>query len=297
MLYTCALMLSMYGCYLVKQKSTKISVLTIFSYHGAEQLNAYSVLTGQNSVPGSQNGIPLKQKLPSTLSKDIEGSHTEANMSRRDRPNRNPSIQSTEVKASCIQKDSHLKDRPVEEPWLLLQTGAFQIEEFNQVKDPLVSSMAIVPESSKWEKITTKILISSSLCNIRRIAVLENGTLVELILEPLNNSVLFNNIYLGVIKKMMPQMGGVLVDVGLTEPIFMSMGEKRDPFSYGTKRAITEDKKSECGNDVNDCARLSKGAKIIVQVVKPEEGETGNSTNMVMLTPYPKLESRFWVSK
>jgi hypothetical protein len=275
----------------VKHKSKKISVIRMFSYHGAEQLNAYSVLTGQNGALNDQKGIPLKQNPPSTLSEDIEERHTEVNFSPRDQQNRNPFIQRTEVQKNCIKGISHLKDQLVEEPWLLFQTAAVS----GQVKDPLISSMVIVPESPSWEKITTKILISSSLCNMRRIAVLENGTLVELILESLNNSVLFNNIYLGVIKEMMPQTGGALVDIGLTEPVFMLMAGNREPFVYATKKAIMN--KSEHETNVNYWARVSVGDRIIVQVIKPEEGESSSSsTKSVKLTPYPEVESRFWVS-
>lgn len=241
----------------------------------------------------------MKQKPPSNLSKYIKERHTRENFSPSNQPNENPSIQSTEDKASYINEYSNLKDQLVKKPRLLLQTKDFQIEEFNPVKDPLVSSMATVPENSSREKITMKILINSSACNMRRIAVLENDTLVELILEPLNNSVMFNNIYLGVVKKMMPQKGGVLVvvDIGLTEPVFMFMRENRGLFLYPKNNAITKSKNSECREDVNKWAGVSKGAKIIVQVIKPKEEGTGSSTNSVMLTPYPIVKSRFWVSR
>ncbi|KAF3325965.1 hypothetical protein FCM35_KLT09045 [Carex littledalei] len=251
--------------------------------------------SGQNSVLKSQNGIPLIQKPPSNLSKYIKERRTEANFSPRNQPNENPSSQSTEDKASYINEYSNLKDQLVKKPWLLLQTKDFQIEEFNPVKDPLVSSMATVPENSSRKKITTKFLINSSACNMRRIAVLENDTLVELILEPLNNSVMFNNIYLGVVKKMMPQKGGVLVDIGLTEPVFMFMRENRGLFVYPKNNAVTESKNSECREDVNKWVGVSKGVKIIVQVIKPKEEGTGSSTNSVMLTPYPIVKSRFWI--
>lgn len=253
-------------------------------------------MTGQNGVL-KQNGIPLKQKPPSNLSKDIKERRTEANFFPRDQLNENPSIQSTEDKASYINEYSNLKDQLVKKPRLLLQTRDFQIEEFNPVKDPLVSSMATVPENSSSQKITMKILINSSACNMRRIAVLENDTLVELILEPLNNSVMFNNIYLGVVKKMMLQKSGVLVDIGLTEPVFMFMKGNRELFVYHRNNAITENKNSECRENVNKWAGVRKWARIIVQVIKPKEEGTGNSTNSVMLTPYPIVKSRFWVSR
>ncbi|CAN4083520.1 unnamed protein product [Withania somnifera] len=61
---------------------------------------------------------------------------------------------------------------------------------------------------SKEESFTTIILINSSVCTVQRIAVLENERLVELLLEPVKNNVQCDSVYLGVVTKLAPHMGG-----------------------------------------------------------------------------------------
>lgn len=54
---------------------------------------------------------------------------------------------------------------------------------------------------------------------MQRIAVLEDGELVELLLEPAKDNVLCDSIYLGIVKKLVPRMGAAFVDIG-TEHFF-----------------------------------------------------------------------------
>ncbi|GAB2225718.1 hypothetical protein Droror1_Dr00006522 [Drosera rotundifolia] len=59
--------------------------------------------------------------------------------------------------------------------------------------------------------ISMEILINSSVCSMQRMVVLEDGELVELLLKPVKDNVLYDIIYLGVVGKRIPQMGGAFV--------------------------------------------------------------------------------------
>ncbi|KAF5196923.1 Ribonuclease E/G-like protein [Thalictrum thalictroides] len=146
------------------------------------------------------------------------------------------------------------REQPVEEPWLH-QSSLF----FLKLKDKL-DSMVFNKESNGDElmqeefsdnpchakedhedgsrpthmddHISTIILINSSICTMQRIAVLEDGKLVELLLEPVKNNVQCDSVYLGVITKMVPNMGGAFVNIGIPRPSLMDIKHNREPFVF-----------------------------------------------------------------
>ncbi|GAB4847600.1 hypothetical protein Ancab_026662 [Ancistrocladus abbreviatus] len=149
------------------------------------------------------------------------------------------------------------RDQPVEEPWLhhaLLESPEIDTdlschpltgkeltqgeqslpgyqEQLNQVSDKLLSEV----ESNRLtqeDPVSTEILINSSVCSMQRIAVLENGNLVELLLEPVKNNVLCDSVYLGVVTKLVPHMGGALVNIGNSRPSLMEIKHNREPFIF-----------------------------------------------------------------
>nr|GMC63740.1 ribonuclease E/G-like protein, chloroplastic isoform X1 [Ipomoea batatas] len=86
---------------------------------------------------------------------------------------------------------------------------------------------------SEKESVTTVILINSSICTMQRIAVLENGRLVELLLEPVKNNVQCDSVYLGVVTKLAPQMNGAFVNIGCRQTAFMNIiSKKRSPLYF-----------------------------------------------------------------
>nr|XP_016433976.1 PREDICTED: ribonuclease E/G-like protein, chloroplastic isoform X2 [Nicotiana tabacum]XP_016433984.1 PREDICTED: ribonuclease E/G-like protein, chloroplastic isoform X2 [Nicotiana tabacum] len=85
---------------------------------------------------------------------------------------------------------------------------------------------------SKEDSVTTIILINSSVCTVQRIAVLENKKLVELLLEPVKNNVQCDSVYLGVVTKLVPHMGGAFVNIGTSRPSFMDIKPNREPFIF-----------------------------------------------------------------
>ncbi|XP_051147681.1 ribonuclease E/G-like protein, chloroplastic isoform X2 [Andrographis paniculata] len=85
-------------------------------------------------------------------------------------------------------------------------------------------------ETAVDNSISTLILINSSLCTVQRIAVLENDKLVELLLEPVKNNVQCDSVYLGVVTKLVPHMGGAFLNIGSSRPSFMDIKSNREPF-------------------------------------------------------------------
>ncbi|XP_015696063.1 ribonuclease E/G-like protein, chloroplastic isoform X2 [Oryza brachyantha] len=156
------------------------------------------------------------------------------------------------------------QDQPVEEPWLfqskvVAKNPVVQTKGKIEAKDIIrkLRKMDKPPSPLEESKTTSGepssrvILINSSVCTMQRIAVLEDGKLVELLLEPIKNNVQCDSIYLGIVTKLVPHMGGAFVDIGLSRPSLMSIKQNRDPFVYPQ---IMKDAKRDSANfsDYND---------------------------------------------
>ena len=135
------------------------------------------------------------------------------------------------------------EDQPVEEPWLfesMVEAHETVVHADGKIeaKDIIRKLIEKPPAPLEENKPTTGepssrvILINSSVCTMQRIAVLEDGKLVELLLEPIKNNVQCDSIYLGIVTKLVPHMGGAFVDIGISRPSLMSIKQNRDPFVY-----------------------------------------------------------------
>ncbi|KAG8087098.1 hypothetical protein GUJ93_ZPchr0010g7225 [Zizania palustris] len=151
------------------------------------------------------------------------------------------------------------QDQPVEEPWLFQSKVApkktvvrakgkieakdiiRKLRKMDKPPAPLEDDKAT--KSTNGEPSSRVILINSSICTMQRIAVLEDGKLVELLLEPIKNNVQCDSIYLGIVMKLVPHMGGAFVDIGLSRPSLMSIKQNRDPFVFPQ---IVKDTKRDC---------------------------------------------------
>ncbi|KAJ6329577.1 hypothetical protein OIU77_011114 [Salix suchowensis] len=148
------------------------------------------------------------------------------------------------------------RDQPLEEPWLLqspvisvvfrdkltqdvsknndtMEAGLtkFKVSDQGlQVKDKLSANGSNL--NLKDDSVSTVILISSSICTMQRIAVLEDEKLVELLLEPVKNTVLCDSVYIGVVTKLVPHMGGAFVNIGSSRPSLMDIKQNREPFIF-----------------------------------------------------------------
>lgn len=82
------------------------------------------------------------------------------------------------------------------------------------------------------DSISTVILINSSICTMQRIAVLEEGKLVELLLEPVKTDVQCDSVYLGIVMKLVPHMGGAFVNISNSRHSLMDIRHNREPFVF-----------------------------------------------------------------
>ncbi|GMH25157.1 hypothetical protein Nepgr_027000 [Nepenthes gracilis] len=147
--------------------------------------------------------------------------------------------------------------QPVEEPWLPFPSVDSQKTDMNStcdasaVKEPVQDEQTLQgyqeqcnqvskkPQSegesslvTQEASISTEILINSSICSMQRIAVLEDGKLVELLLEPVKNNVQCDSVYLGVVTKLVPHMGGAFVNICNSRPSLMEIKNTREPFTF-----------------------------------------------------------------
>lgn len=142
------------------------------------------------------------------------------------------------------------RDQPVEEPWFLHSPLFFLSYgdgmEANSAKDEKTRLEANNQHDQITEKflseenshvifkdsVSTVILINSSICTMQRIAVLEDGKLVELLLEPVKSHVQCDSVYLGVVTKLVPHMGGAFVNIGSSRHSLMDIKHNREPFIF-----------------------------------------------------------------
>ncbi|CAN6479712.1 unnamed protein product [Victoria cruziana] len=143
-------------------------------------------------------------------------------------------------------------DQFVEEPWFTLLPDVFRDLVDDKATDQVFGECDLheytddgVAENTERETVqknieptqvmqpvNTVILINSSICTMQRVAILEDEKLVELLLEPVKNNVQCGSVYLGVITKLVPHMGGAFVDIGTSRPSLMEIKLNREPHVY-----------------------------------------------------------------
>ncbi|KAJ4850978.1 hypothetical protein Tsubulata_032494, partial [Turnera subulata] len=161
------------------------------------------------------------------------------------------------IDQSGLSSSSSDRSQPIEEPWLLQSSIVFPLPsdvtmievtknddtaEHNvtevdvdnqhvQVNERLLADGSIVPIGD--DSVSTIILINSSVCTMQRIAILEDGKLVELLLEPLETGVQSDSVYLGVVTTLAPQMDGAFVDIGASKHCLLEkIKQNREPFIF-----------------------------------------------------------------
>uniref|UniRef100_A0A7N1A8M5 CBM20 domain-containing protein n=1 Tax=Kalanchoe fedtschenkoi TaxID=63787 RepID=A0A7N1A8M5_KALFE len=160
------------------------------------------------------------------------------------------------------------RNQPVEEPWLHSRSSHFYedkvdghdskamavLEDSSIVldvhTDPQLTQMMLPEDECKLvshnKPVSTVILINSSLCTMQRIAIMEDGKLVELLLEPVKSDVQSESVYLGVVMKHVPHMGGAFVDIGISRPSLMDIKNNREPYIFPSLHHATKDKAEHC---------------------------------------------------
>lgn len=157
------------------------------------------------------------------------------------------SFSSENSNSSALGSDNH---QPIEEPWFLqgsttlqhgrmMQTGSGKVVENGNIFENNLNTddnhqltETLLPDDGIFqaESISTTILINSSVCTVQRIGVLEGEKLVELLLEPVKTNVQCDSVYVGVITKFVPHMGGAFVNIGSSRHSFMDIKPNREPF-------------------------------------------------------------------
>ncbi|CAM6095901.1 unnamed protein product [Calypogeia fissa] len=84
----------------------------------------------------------------------------------------------------------------------------------------------------KDPEVQVEILINSPQCTMQRMAILEDGKLVELLLEPVNTRVQVGNVYLGVVRQLLPGMTGVFVDIGGFQLALLDITRNQYPYTF-----------------------------------------------------------------
>ncbi|GFY87803.1 RNAse E/G-like protein [Actinidia rufa] len=169
---------------------------------------------------------------------------------------------------------------PVEEPWLfescLFLGSNAKVDSKESFEDQATQPKVydqhhqvtekLLPEEvnnaiAQEDFISTDILINSSVCTMQRIAVLEDGKLVELLLEPVNNNVQCGSVYLGVVSKLVPHMTGAFVNIGSSKPSLMDIKHNREPFIFPPFISMPEDQPG-CDETQNNSRDIEKEDEI-----------------------------------
>lgn len=126
-----------------------------------------------------------------------------------------------------------------------------------------------------------KILINALYPEEKRVAIVEDGTLVDFYVEVSSKEHLKGNIYKGVITSVEPGLQAAFVDFGAKKHGFLQLREIMPEFYAKSK---------ESGKKVRAQDVLSKGQELIVQVEKDERDTKGAS-----LTTYISIPGRYIV--
>ncbi|KAI3784537.1 hypothetical protein L1987_43637 [Smallanthus sonchifolius] len=154
------------------------------------------------------------------------------------------------------QHDSE-REYPVEEPWLSIEVPKTnkgpimtkinegpRITEIHSHDKPSINELEEIPKNLFLDNesrvgvgmqevcVDTVILINSSLCTMQRVAVMEDEKLVEILLEPIKNNVQCDSVYIGVVTKLVPHMGGAFVNIGHPRASLVEIRHHLEPFIF-----------------------------------------------------------------
>ncbi|WP_300672053.1 Rne/Rng family ribonuclease [Desulfoluna sp.] len=129
-----------------------------------------------------------------------------------------------------------------------------------------------------------------------RVALLEDGNIVELFVERGDDSNINGNIYKGRVQRVLPGMQAAFVDIGLNQAAFIyvddvqkkqNIGENEPPISENSNKDFAPD---NTGRQIPIEELLREGQEIMVQVVKSPIGTKG-----ARITTYISLPGRYLV--
>ena len=131
-----------------------------------------------------------------------------------------------------------------------------------------------------------KMLINALHAEEARVAIVEDGRLVDLDVEIAGNEQIRGNIYKGVVVRVEPGLQAAFVDIGLKKLGFLQMGELH-PENWKWRDDVPEDQRHRRPR-IQEVLR--RGQELIVQVEKGERDNKGSA-----LTSYASLPGRYMV--
>lgn len=133
----------------------------------------------------------------------------------------------------------------------------------------------------------TEILINSNPFE-KRVAVVEDGRLVEFYVERVKDRGLTGNIYKGKVVRVLPGMQSAFIEVGLQRTAFIHVSDIIEPFADLDDEEDGEERKRRQDARIQDL--IKEGQEIVVQVAKEPIGTKG-----ARVTSYISLAGRHLV--
>ena len=124
----------------------------------------------------------------------------------------------------------------------------------------------------------------------KRIAIMEDGELAELVVEGGSSNRVLGNIYKGVVQKVLPGLKAAFVDIGLEKAGFLHQDDAVDRNQLLAREFGDDDDGQAQGEDLSIDQILKEGQQIMVQVIKEPI-----STKGARLTTHLSFAGRFLV--
>ena len=124
----------------------------------------------------------------------------------------------------------------------------------------------------------------------KRIAIMEDGELVELVVEGVSSNRVLGNIYKGVVQKVLPALKAAFIDIGMEKAGFLHQEDAMDRSELLRREYGDDDEEGGSAKEVPIDEILKEGQEIMVQVVKEPI-----STKGARLTTHLSFAGRFLV--
>ncbi|MCQ2102614.1 MAG: Rne/Rng family ribonuclease [Fibrobacter sp.] len=124
----------------------------------------------------------------------------------------------------------------------------------------------------------------------KRIAIMEDGDLVELVVEGVSSNRVLGNIYKGVVQKVLPALKAAFIDIGMEKAGFLHQEDAMDRSELLRREYGDDDDESGSSKEIPIDEILKEGQEIMVQVVKEPI-----STKGARLTTHLSFAGRFLV--
>ena len=124
----------------------------------------------------------------------------------------------------------------------------------------------------------------------KRIAIMEDGELAELVVEGLSSNRVLGNIYKGVVQKVLPALKAAFIDIGLEKAGFLHQDDAIDRNAQLRRDFGDGDDEEGVEEQISIDEILQEGQEIMVQVVKEPI-----STKGARLTTHLSFAGRFLV--